>query len=198
MASRESTDYRRRIVESAATLFSKGGYHGTSTRDIAQLAKLNEATLFRHFPRKHDLYVAALESELQNVRLRGDLLMELADAPDAHVALARTFTLIRAMLAGRGDLIRLLQFSALELEDEFDPLLRKHLRELIEVIAGYLQRWVDNGQLQCSNCKAVILTLIAIVLSYQPLSNLFSEGLPPAAIALDLHPDVDDALPVEQ
>jgi AcrR family transcriptional regulator len=198
MASRETADYRRRIIESAVNLFSKSGYHGASTRDIAQLAQLNEATLFRHFPRKHDLYVAALESELQNVRLRGDLLMEVANAPDAHAALARTFVLIKTMLAERTDLIRLLQFSALELEKEFDPLLRKHIRELVEVIAGYLQRWVDNGQLQCSNPKAVILTLIAIVLSYQPLSNLFSEGLPPTAIALDLHSDISAILSEKQ
>jgi AcrR family transcriptional regulator len=198
MACRETANYRRRIIESAANLFSKSGYHGASTRDIAHLAQLNEATLFRHFPRKHDLYVAALESELQSVCLRGDLLTEVANAPDAHSALARTFVLIKAMLTERNDLIRLLQFTALELEKEFDPLLRKHTRELIEVVAGYLQRWIDNGQLRCSDPKAVVLTLIAIVLSYQPFSNLFSQDLSPAAIALDINFDTCDALSAKQ
>jgi AcrR family transcriptional regulator len=39
-----------RIVEAAAQLFAHNGFKGTTTRDIAQLADLNEATLFRYFP----------------------------------------------------------------------------------------------------------------------------------------------------
>ena len=44
-----------RLVEAAVQLFSRQGFKGTSTRDIAQLAGVNEATLFRYFARKTDL-----------------------------------------------------------------------------------------------------------------------------------------------
>src|SRR5208337_5450496 len=98
MSNRQAAGTRQRIVDSAANLFSQGGYKGTSTRDIAQAASINEATIFRHYPHKRDLYLAALESELQKVRLRGDLLAEVADAPDARTALANTYTLIKSAL----------------------------------------------------------------------------------------------------
>jgi len=190
MSNREVAETRRRIIESAASLFSQGGYNGTSTRDIAQGANVNEATIFRHYPRKRDLYLAVLESELQRVRLRGDLLAELADAPDARAALAKTYALITAALAEDRGFLRLLQYSSLEFGNELDPLLRKHFRELVEVIAGYLQPWIDNGQLQCSNAKIVVLTFVAIVLTYNSVFKVFLEIIPEIATTVDVHADV--------
>jgi AcrR family transcriptional regulator len=194
MSNRQSADTRRRIIESAAALFSQGGYNGASTRDIAQGANINEATIFRHFPHKRDLYLAVLESELQKVRLRGDLLAEVADAPDARAALANTYTLIKSALGEDRGLLRLLQFSSLELGKNLDPLLRKHLRELVEVIAGYLQRWIDNGQLQCANARVVVLTFVAIVLNYNSVFSVFSEAMPEQATTLDVHADVSSVI----
>jgi hypothetical protein len=135
-----------------------------------------------------------LESELQKVRLRGDLLAEVADAPDARAALANTYTLIKSALGEDRGLLRLLQFGSLELGKELDPLLRKHLRELVEVIAGYLQPWIDNGQLQCANAKVVVLTFVAIVLNYNSVFSVFSESMPGLATTLDVHADVCSAI----
>ena len=43
--------------------------------------------------------MAVLEFQLQKVRLRGDLLAGVADAPNALAALANTYTLISSALA---------------------------------------------------------------------------------------------------
>ena len=194
MTNRQAADTRRRIMDSAAHLFSQSGYNGASTRDIAQYANINEATIFRHYPHKRDLYLAVLESELGKVRLRGDLLAEVADAPDARAALANTYALVASALVAERGLLRLLQFSSLELGKELDPLLRKHLRELVEVVAGYLQPWIDNGQLKCANAKVVVLTFVAIVLNYNSIFSVFSEVMPGLATTLDVHADVYTAI----
>jgi AcrR family transcriptional regulator len=190
MSHREIADTRRRIIESAANLFSKGGYNGASTRDIALGAQINETTMFRHFARKRDLYFAVLDSKLRKLRLRGDLLAELAAARDANAALAATFELIAATLLEEHDLLRLLQFSWLELGKEFEPLLRRHVRELIEVITSYLQPWIDKGQIQCSNPRIIILTFVAIILTHQSLFAVLSEELPGGAKTGDAQADV--------
>jgi AcrR family transcriptional regulator len=161
------------ILASAATLFASNGYNGVSTRDIAAEAGVNEVTIYRHYPRKRDLYVAVLGAELQQVKLRGDLLMRLAEAPDARSVLSRSFDLVSSTLSSSPELLRLLQHSVLELGEDIDPLLRRHLGELIEVVARYLEPWVKRGELRCTSAKALILAQVSIVVSHHSLHRLF-------------------------
>jgi AcrR family transcriptional regulator len=176
-------DAQARILASAAGMFANFGYNGASTRDIATGAGVNEVTIYRHYPRKRDLYVAVLDAELQQVKLSGDLLAGIAEARDARTAVARTFELLASTLTQRQELLRLLQYSVLELGDDIDPLLRRHLGELVEVIARYLEPWVNQGDLRCSSAKALVLSLTAIMLSQRSLHRLFSgDGSGPEAI----------------
>jgi AcrR family transcriptional regulator len=173
-------DADARILRSATELFANSGYNGVSTRDIATRAEVSEVTIYRHFPRKRDLYLAVLNSELGQVKLRGDLLSGVAEATDGRMALARTVDLISATLLHRRELLRLVQFSALELGHDVDPMLRKHLGELVEAAARYLEPWVSRGQIRCASAKTLVLSLIAIILSHRSLHRLFSgEGSGP-------------------
>lgn len=162
-----------RILATAAALFAQFGYNGVSTREIAASAEVNEVTIYRHYPRKRDLYVAVLGAELQRVHLRGELLTRLAEAANGRAALACTFELISTTLLQQPQLIRLLGYSALELSEDLDPLLRKHLGELVEVVSRYLEPWIQRGELRCANAKTLVLTLIAIILSRGPLRRVF-------------------------
>lgn len=162
-----------RILTTAAALFAQFGYNGVSTREIASSADVNEVTIYRHYPRKRDLYLAVLSAELQRVHLRGELLARLAEAANGREALACTFELISTTLLQQPQLLRLLQYSALELSEDLDPLLRRHLGELVEVVARYLEPWIERGELRCANAKTLVLTLIAIVISRGPLRRVF-------------------------
>jgi AcrR family transcriptional regulator len=169
-----------RILATATSLFALHGYKGVSTREIASAAQVNEATIFRHYPRKHDLYLAVMTSGLQQLHLRGDLLASIAEARDGQAALARTFELIAKTLMEKPEILRLLHYSALELRADFDPLVRKHLSQLVEVIAHYLDPWIKRGELRCANAKTVVLTLIGIVISHDSLQRVFlGKGLGP-------------------
>jgi len=163
-----------RILAAATTLFSQLGYNGVSTRDIASAAEVNEVTIYRHYPRKRDLYVAVLATELGRVSLRGDLLAEIAQASDARRALTRTYELIATTVMRKPELPRLVLYSSLELKADLDLLLRRHLGELVEVVARYLEPWVERGELRCSSAKGLILALVAIVVAYRPLHHAFS------------------------
>jgi len=67
-----------------------------------------------------------------------------------------------------------MQYCSLELGDDIDPLLRRHLGQLVEVIARYLEPWVTQGDLRCASAKALVLSLIAVILSHHSLHRLFS------------------------
>jgi len=49
------------ILEAAKDLFAEKGYNGVSTKRIAQVAKVNEVTLFRIFGSKEKLFAATFE-----------------------------------------------------------------------------------------------------------------------------------------
>ncbi|MBD2150141.1 TetR family transcriptional regulator [Pseudanabaena sp. FACHB-1277] len=59
------TPTRQRIVNTALELFASQGITETTTRQIADFAKVNEVTLFRHFGNKHGLLLAVLQECLQ-------------------------------------------------------------------------------------------------------------------------------------
>jgi AcrR family transcriptional regulator len=162
-----------RILGTAAALFAQFGYNGVSTREIASSAEVNEVTIYRHFPRKRDLYLAVLSAELQRVHLKGEMLTRLTEARSGREALACTFELVSTALLQQPQLLRLLGFSVLELSEDLDPLLRRHLGELVEVVSRYLEPWIDRGEIRSPNAKTLVLTLIAIVLSRGPLRRVF-------------------------
>lgn len=59
----DSEARHRQLLHVAMELFSKHGFSGTKTRDIAAAAGVSEAILFRHFASKEDLYQAILATQ---------------------------------------------------------------------------------------------------------------------------------------
>lgn len=55
------SEIRQQILKTAIRLFAQKGFRGTTTREIALAAGVNEVTIFRHFASKQDLYAAILE-----------------------------------------------------------------------------------------------------------------------------------------
>ena len=52
---------REALIEAAVQTFAERGFHGTPTTEVAKAAGISQAYLFRLFPTKSDLYVAAVE-----------------------------------------------------------------------------------------------------------------------------------------
>ena len=57
-------DRRQQIIAAAMELFAKKGFRGTTTRDLATQADVNEAIIFRYFKTKEELYSAIIEHKV--------------------------------------------------------------------------------------------------------------------------------------
>src|SRR5256885_16158273 len=68
-----ASDRRQQILQVAGQLFARQGFNGTTTRQIADKAHVNEAIIFRHFPTKDDLYWGVLDEKGQRARSRHKL-----------------------------------------------------------------------------------------------------------------------------
>lgn len=70
---------RARLINAALELFASQGITETTTRQIAELAQVNEVTLFRHFGNKHGLLLAVLEDSAAAFTDLGESLIEQAN-----------------------------------------------------------------------------------------------------------------------
>ena len=52
---------KAQIVDVAIALFGRHGFKGTTTKALARAAGVSEATIFKHFPTKDNLYAAAFQ-----------------------------------------------------------------------------------------------------------------------------------------
>lgn len=147
-----------RIIEAALQLISEKGYTAATTKAIAELAGVNEVTIFRHFGNKRGIltaiieqlsYVPLLQEEVKNVTW--DLETDLLNFSMKHfnfLMSIKDFVMIGFKEA--------LQFPEINEEIANTPLHIKN--ELIH----YLQEMHERGKIREIDFEAAALSLIAI------------------------------------
>jgi AcrR family transcriptional regulator len=76
-------DTRDRILDAAAHVMRTRGFARTTTKEIARAAGYSEATLYKHFTDKTDLFLAVLKERLPSL---GSTLSALSAAIDADTS----------------------------------------------------------------------------------------------------------------
>lgn len=175
-----------RIVEAAVQLFSRRGYKGTSTREIAHLAGVNEATLFRCFTRKADLFWAAAESRLVWLKLGRELQNGLATDLDPAIVVPMLVSFVVENISRHPELMRLLYVAGFELPGA-DRMLREHLGPIFDTVNAYFSRCAAKGIIRDLEPTVATLGLAGLVSAHHNLHHLFT--------GRDLPWDAQDAAP---
>ncbi len=161
-----------RLVEAAVQLFARQGFSGTSTREIARLADVNEASLFRHFASKQELFWAALQSRLKRLRIRKELQTGLSEqgTPDRVVPLI--IELLVHTATYQPELIRLLDVGFLELRPKAELVYRQHVTPIFQAISDYLKGCIKNGVLRGLDPSVTTIAMATSILANQGLYQL--------------------------
>lgn len=128
-------------------LFAKKGFRGTTTRDLASQADVNEAIIFRHFINKTELYRAILEEKVHQGR--DDHIKEverLAQTSDPQTFLEFLGSKILERNEQDDTFMRLLLFSALEGHELADMFLAS--MAVRDPMAAYMERLMNDGTLR--------------------------------------------------
>lgn len=132
--SRSQTQRRKRIVQAAAALASRGGVEAMQMRTVAERAGVALGTLYRYFPSKMDLVVAVVGEEI-------DLLESSIERRPPHATNA----------SGRGVDVLMRATRGLMREPELaDALIRSLIMAEVDTpfgdrMAGLLLRVAGNG-----------------------------------------------------
>ncbi len=140
-----SSDRRLQILAVAAELFARRGFRGTTTRQIAERAGINEAILFRHFSRKEDLYWAILDGKCRGRGGRERLEAELRAPGDDREIFAGIAEGILRRNTEDTTLSRLLLFSALEHHRLSHRFFRTHVARYYEALALHIRQRIRAG-----------------------------------------------------
>ena len=138
-------DRRQDILMAAMELFAKKGFRGTTTRDLASQAEVNEAIIFRHFHNKEDLYSAILECKAgeKDRDPRVEELDRLAKESDDEKFFHTLGTAFLDRHEKDTTFMRLLLFSALEGHQLSDMFVASMTAR--NPIANYIQKRIDEG-----------------------------------------------------
>jgi AcrR family transcriptional regulator len=167
-----------RLVEAAAQLFARQGFKATTTREIAQLADLNEVTLFRYFSRKPDLFLAALESHLSRIKLSHDLQRSLAADDLPAIVLPMVITFVVNTLTKQPELQHLLHVAGFELP-EADEMIRGHLGPIFDVLCAYFKRSAEKGTVRPVEPALAVLSLLGTVVANQGIRERYNKKSSP-------------------
>jgi AcrR family transcriptional regulator len=160
-----------KILDAAIQLFARQGYHATSTREIARLAKVNENTLFRHFEHKEDIFCSALRSYVAALRPRLDLLKELKAGECLGVALPKILEQLTETANCKPEILRLFAVAFVELQGRAQAICRDLISPLFCEIAEYLAVSVEKGELVNVDPSLLAASLMSMALVQPQLSK---------------------------
>lgn len=136
---------RENILQAGLILFSKRGYLGATTKEIAKKAGVAEITLFRNFASKENLFEEVINTYSFLPELRG-LLPEIEDMP-YEKALTTIAKLFFETLSSRRDLIQIMHSEMQRSPEKIRKIYHALIDESNKTLASYLNQMQKKGYL---------------------------------------------------
>lgn len=141
----QSTSTRQRLIQAALELFVSQGVSSTTTRQIANLAEVNEVTLFRHFGNKYGLLLVVIEESPTFTNLGDALIRQLNPSSDLYQVLKEYGNICLHTLEQVPELVRSLIGEADQYPVQNQQALGQKLTEANRYVAQYLAKVIQQG-----------------------------------------------------
>ena len=178
MGERLRGDERRRvIIDAALALFARKGFRGTTTKEIAEAAGCSEATIFKYFTSKDELYSAILEVKSAIEETMAKAAEAAAKNDDAGVFRAVG---LEALIRTEQDpsLMRLLLYSALEGHELSHFFFESKVRHLHEFLSNYIEQRVTDGMFRPVNPLLAARGFVGMIVHYLLIHEIFGVKRP--------------------
>jgi len=142
-----SLSSRERLIQAAQILFLSQGVSHTTTRQIAQLAEVNEVTLFRNFGNKYGLMLEVIKATPTFRELGESLMQHTPSREDPHQALKAYASDCLHALEQAPAFVRSLIGEADQYPAENRQALGQRLGEASSYVAQYLGQTMPPGPL---------------------------------------------------
>lgn len=179
MTGRMTGDERRsQILRVAIKVFSQSGFSGATTKEIARVAGVSEAMVFRHFATKKELYSAIINLKACE---GGKMSLPWEEHSVEHAAIeARDDFKVFYNLALNAlkhhqediDFMRLLFHSALDEHELSEMFFEQFLTPLYEFLSSYIRRRQKDGAMRGDIKPKIIVRAFLGMIIHHSLNNI--------------------------
>lgn len=174
-APKEKSNTVDKILESAIKLFAEKGFNGTTTKEIAEMAEVNESLIFRHFSTKRELYGAIIEKKIEEEPGIELTIETHRDSKDDELV----FTAIASRMINKcgkdPSFIRLLHFSALEGHELSDMFFETYVEYVNMLLCDYIETRIGDGAFKKVHPLYASQAFIGMVINHIIVQELFGE-----------------------
>lgn len=160
---------RDKILESGLKLFSRQGYLGATTKEIAKDAGVAEITLFRYFVSKEKLFEEVINTHSFLPALRG-LLPEIAGLSyeEGLRVIAKRFL---DSLMERKDLVRIMHSEIYRYTEKIHRIYHSIIDETVKTLASYFADMQKKGILRTFDTELAARAFLGMFFSYFDAEN---------------------------
>ncbi|MEB3220176.1 MAG: TetR family transcriptional regulator [Nostocales cyanobacterium 94392] len=166
---------RQRLINAAAELFAAQGITETTTKAVAQLAQVNEVTLFRHFGNKHGLLLAVISESPVFQELGEYLKTQATQTTSVYQALKNYCEERLQALEQAPNLVRSVVGEAGNYPLENRQALGRSLKEANHYVTEFLATVMEREQLHAYLPTQKLASLINIMLLGYAVMEFTSE-----------------------
>jgi len=143
------SERRAAIIEAVLPVFARKGFHGATTKDLAEAAQVSEALLYKHFPSKESLYDAIGGYHLQDKETHPELERVLAMPPSTRRLVLSVQYLVTHIAEPRNDLFARLMAHSLLSDGVFTrTVLERFQMEMLEFFSESIRAAAKSGDLK--------------------------------------------------
>lgn len=172
--SRMTGDARRsQILQIAIDLFSRRGFSGTTTKEIARAAGVSEAIIFRHFANKDELYSAILDHKACSRTFQSHF-EEVAEKVKAKDDYGVFYTMALNALDHHSEdcgFLRLMLHSALEDHDLARMFFESFITDVYNFLGDYIRQRQADGAFRQIEPNMVVRAFVGMFVHHS-LNNL--------------------------
>jgi AcrR family transcriptional regulator len=121
---------REQILEAAARLFARHGYAETDTQLLAEELGVGKGTLYRYFPSKQDVFLAAVDRVIR--KLHEQVMAGIREIDDPLDQIAAAIRSYLGFFADNPDFVELLMQERAQFKDRKKPTYFQHREVNVE------------------------------------------------------------------
>jgi TetR/AcrR family transcriptional regulator len=175
-----AADRQRQLLEAALNIFSRRGFKGATTKEIAAAAGVTEAIIFQHFPSKEALYSAVLELHLDagdEQRWAAEIGGYMERNDDEGLFQAFVQRILRSYRCDTA-LQRVILFAALEGHEQGLTRLQQQFTPVFKRLLAYVARRQREGAFIECDPHSILLGFGGIAHQYGLLTHIFRAPIP--------------------